>query len=278
MNLPEGYLLQVLQEQFGPVIGASPMALLSVIGRNMIGRIPVAPPGANLDEPAEPVDVAGLLQGDNSEEAFAELVHRHATSGVSGVVPKFLDGDAEAVGTGPHTKTTLFTHRHIIKGSSRHLPFASLNEPHPVRRPRQQRRGHRSRLLVNPVRTWLRVRSAGLAAVGAGLARDRAMPDASSRRQQAGLLQVGRCGRSRACPRPHDVPGRRQAVLLQATRAAGTGNARPVPPSGCNQRLTAGGFAGAKKKGSRSLASPFSLSGARSWTRTNDPLINSQVL
>ncbi|MGY0611135.1 type II toxin-antitoxin system HipA family toxin [Luteimonas sp. A501] len=128
MNLPEGYLLQMLQEQFGPVIGASPMALLSVIGRNMIGRIQVAPPGASLEEPAQPVDVAGLLQGDNSEEAFAELVRRHATSGVSGVVPKFLDVDAERVGTGPHTKSTLFTHKHIIKGSSRLLPFVSLNE------------------------------------------------------------------------------------------------------------------------------------------------------
>ena len=128
MNLPEGYLLQVLQEQFGPHIGASPMALLSVIGRNMIGRIQVAPPGANLDEPAKPVDVAGLLQGDNSEEAFAELVRQHATSGVSGVVPKFLDSDAEKIDTGRHTKTTLFTHRHIIKGSSRLLPFVSLNE------------------------------------------------------------------------------------------------------------------------------------------------------
>lgn len=128
MNLPEGYLLQVLQEQFGPHIGASPMALLSVIGRNMIGRIQVAPPGANLDEPAKPVDVAGLLQGDNSEEAFAELVRQHATSGVSGVVPKFLDSNAEKVGIGPHAKTTLLTHRHIIKGSSRLLPFVSLNE------------------------------------------------------------------------------------------------------------------------------------------------------
>ena len=57
MNLPEGYLLQVLQEQFGPHIGASPMALLSVIGRNMIGRIQVAPSGADLDEPPKPVDV-----------------------------------------------------------------------------------------------------------------------------------------------------------------------------------------------------------------------------
>ncbi len=128
MNLPEGYLLQVLQEQFGPHVGASPMALLSVIGRNMIGRIQVAPSGAHLEEPPSPVDVAGLLQGDNSEEAFNELVRQHATSGVSGVVPKFLDGDVVKVGKGPHKKATLFTHQHIIKGSSRLLPFVSLNE------------------------------------------------------------------------------------------------------------------------------------------------------
>ena len=48
MNLPEGYLLQVLQEQFGPQIGASPTALLSVIGRNMVGRVQIAAPGAVL--------------------------------------------------------------------------------------------------------------------------------------------------------------------------------------------------------------------------------------
>lgn len=128
MNLPEGYLLQVLQEQFGPHIGASPMALLSVIGRNMIGRIQVAPPGVDLREPPKPVDVSALLQGDNSEEAFADLVRQHATSGVSGVVPKFLDADVETAAAGTHTKATLFTHRHIIKGSSRLLPFVTLNE------------------------------------------------------------------------------------------------------------------------------------------------------
>ena len=128
MNLPEGYLLQVLQEQFGPLIGGSPLNLLSVVGRNMIGRLQVAPPRANLEAAATPVDVARLLQGDNSEEAFAELVRQHARSGVSGVVPKFLDGAAEKSETALHTKTTLFTHRHIIKGSSRHLPFVSLNE------------------------------------------------------------------------------------------------------------------------------------------------------
>lgn len=128
MNLPEGYLLQVLQEQFGPHIGASPMALLSVVGRNMVGRLQVAAPGAKLDQPAESVEVSALLQGDNSEEAFAELVRRHAASGVSGVVPKFLDAQDERVALGQHKKATLLTRRHIIKGSSQALPFVALNE------------------------------------------------------------------------------------------------------------------------------------------------------
>jgi serine/threonine-protein kinase HipA len=129
MNLPEGYLLQVLQEQLGPQITANPMALLSVIGRNMVGRIQVAAAGAKLDEPTQPVEVAELLQGDNSEEAFAELVRQHAASGVSGVVPKFLDTQSEDVGRGVvHKRTTLLTRRHIIKGSTGRLPYVTLNE------------------------------------------------------------------------------------------------------------------------------------------------------
>jgi serine/threonine-protein kinase HipA len=129
MNLPEGYLLQVLQEEFGPHIGASPVALLSVIGRNMVGRLKVAPPGAALDEPAKPIEVADLLKGDNSEEAFSQLVREHAKSGVSGVLPKFLDTEApKQGGLGTHKKATLLTHQHIIKGSSARLPFATANE------------------------------------------------------------------------------------------------------------------------------------------------------
>lgn len=80
-----------LAEEFGPVVGASPVAFLSVIGRNMVGRLKVAPPGAMLDEPAKPIEVAELLKGDNSEEAFSQLVREHARSGVSGILPKFLD-------------------------------------------------------------------------------------------------------------------------------------------------------------------------------------------
>jgi serine/threonine-protein kinase HipA len=133
MNLPEGYLLQVLQEEFGPHVGASPTALLSVVGRNMVGRLQIAPEGASPNEPAGPVDVAELLKGDNSEEAFAQLVREHAKSGVSGVLPKFLDTEkkkrtAHRAQFSPHRKATLLTHNHIIKGSSDKLPFATLNE------------------------------------------------------------------------------------------------------------------------------------------------------
>ena len=129
MNLPEGYLLQVLQEEFGPHIGASPVALLSVIGRNMVGRLKVAPAGSSLDEPAKPVEVAELLKGDNSEEAFSHLVREHARSGVSGILPKFLDVEKQKkAGLGRHPKATLLTHRHIIKGSSSRLPFVTANE------------------------------------------------------------------------------------------------------------------------------------------------------
>lgn len=129
MNLPEGYLLQVLQEQFGPHIGASPIALLSVIGRNMVGRLQVAAPGAELSEPAKPIEVAALLKGDNSEAAFAALVREHATSGVSGVVPKFLGAQAEdGAPLALHKKASLVTRRHIVKGSSAQLPFVALNE------------------------------------------------------------------------------------------------------------------------------------------------------
>jgi serine/threonine-protein kinase HipA len=128
MNLPEGYLLQVLQEQFGPHIGASPIALLAVIGRNMVGRLQVAAPGAQLVEPPRAVEVSRILKGDNSEQAFAELVRQHATSGVSGVVPKFLDAGQEPHPLAPHKKASLLTRRHIIKGSSQQLPFVALNE------------------------------------------------------------------------------------------------------------------------------------------------------
>ncbi|KQM77991.1 type II toxin-antitoxin system HipA family toxin [Xylophilus sp. Leaf220] len=124
MNLPEGFLLSVLQEQVGPHVGASPLSLLSVVGRNAIGRVKVATPGADPTQPPVPFDLQGVLRGDNSEEAFVDLVRRHAASGVSGVVPKFLSPNA----LGVHGKGTLATERYIVKGTTARLPGVALNE------------------------------------------------------------------------------------------------------------------------------------------------------
>jgi len=124
MNLPEGFLLSILQEQLGPQVGASPLNLLSVVGRNAIGRVKVAMPGADPLLPPVPFELAGILRGDNSEEAFVDLVRRYAVSGVSGVVPKFLSPNTLA----EHGKGTLATERHIIKGTTARLPGVALNE------------------------------------------------------------------------------------------------------------------------------------------------------
>ncbi|HEY1131317.1 MAG TPA: type II toxin-antitoxin system HipA family toxin [Roseateles sp.] len=124
MNLPEGFLLSILQEQLGPHVGASPLNLLSVVGRNAIGRVQVATPGADPMLAPVPFDMSGILRGDNSEEAFVELVRRHAVSGVSGVVPKFLSPNS----LGEHGKGTLATERYIVKGTTARLPGVALNE------------------------------------------------------------------------------------------------------------------------------------------------------
>ena len=124
MNLPEGFLLSILEERLGPHVGASPLNLLSVVGRNAIGRVKVATPGSDPTQPPVAFDLNGILRGDNSEEAFVELVRRYATSGVSGVVPKFLSPNT----LGEFGKGTLATDRYIIKGTTARLPGVALNE------------------------------------------------------------------------------------------------------------------------------------------------------
>jgi serine/threonine-protein kinase HipA len=124
MNLPEGFLLSVLQEQLGPHVGASPLNLLSVVGRNVIGRVKVAAEGADPNAPPLAFELQDILRGDNSEEAFVDLVRRFAVSGVSGVVPKFLSPNV----IGDHNKGTVATDKFIVKGTTARLPGVALNE------------------------------------------------------------------------------------------------------------------------------------------------------
>ncbi|MFZ4625797.1 MAG: HipA domain-containing protein [Rhodoferax sp.] len=123
VSLPEGFLLAMLKEQLGPHLGAGPLELLSVVGHNTIGRVRVSA-GAQ-PAPAVALDsLQPLLHGQASGQVFLALMAQFATSGVSGVVPKFLTPETQAL----FRKGTVATERHIVKGSSAHQPFVALNE------------------------------------------------------------------------------------------------------------------------------------------------------
>lgn len=123
VSLPEGFLLAVLKEQLGPHLGARPLDLLSVVGHNLVGRVQVSA-GEQPQADLAMADLKPLLHGASSQKVFLELMSRYAASGVSGVVPKFLSPETEAL----FRKGSLTTERHIVKAGSEHQPFIALNE------------------------------------------------------------------------------------------------------------------------------------------------------
>src|ERR1700678_1019573 len=126
-NLPEGYLLGVIREEFGPLLDGTDLSLLAVIGGTGIGRVPVTPQGLAPGNSLKPLDIEGLLPTETSMEGFASLVRNYARAAISGAVPKFLGpdqtDDVAALG-----KSTLRTGRFIVKGSDDKTPFLGFNE------------------------------------------------------------------------------------------------------------------------------------------------------
>jgi len=132
-NLPEGYLLGVIREEFGPLLDGTDLSLLAVVGGTGIGRVTVTPEGGTPGADLEPLQIEDLLKADNSSEHFAALVRRYARVSVSGVVPKFIAPedtpcDASLKTSIPLGKPTLRIGSHIIKGSDDHTPFLGFNE------------------------------------------------------------------------------------------------------------------------------------------------------
>lgn len=123
VSLPEGFLLSVLKEQLGPHLGARPLDLLAVVGHNLIGRVQ-ASAAAQPNAAMAALDLAPLLHGAASQQVFFELMTQFAASGVSGVVPKFLTPETQAL----FRKGSVTTERHIVKAGSQHEPFIALNE------------------------------------------------------------------------------------------------------------------------------------------------------
>lgn len=133
-NLPEGYLLNVIREEFGPLLDGTDLSLLAVVGGTGIGRVTVTPEGGAPGMDAELLHIDTLLKADNSPEHFAALVRRYARASISGMVPKFIAPRTEwGVEPGSLGKPTLRTSRHIIKGSDDSTPYLGFNEFYSMR-------------------------------------------------------------------------------------------------------------------------------------------------
>lgn len=133
-NLPEGYLLNVIREEFGPLLDGTDLSLLAVVGGTGIGRVTVTPEGGRPGVEMEPLQIESLLTAENTAEHFASLVRRYARTSISGVMPKFIAPE-EALddGLGPLGRPTLRTSRHIIKGSDDSTPYLGFNEFYSMR-------------------------------------------------------------------------------------------------------------------------------------------------
>ena len=131
-NLPEGYLLGVIREEFGALLDGTDLSLLAVIGGAGIGRVTITPEGQTPGIETEPLDIGHLLTAENTGEHFATLVRRYARAAISGVVPKFIARDAVKPAM-PLGKPTLRTDLHIIKGSDETTPYLGFNEFYTLR-------------------------------------------------------------------------------------------------------------------------------------------------
>jgi serine/threonine-protein kinase HipA len=135
-NLPEGYLLNLIREQFGPLLDGTDLSLLAVVGAMGIGRVTVTPEGVAPGTELQALDVQDILHGDNTAGHFSQLVREYARAAISGAVPKFIAPDRQANGEAvpmPLGKPTIRTSRHIVKGSDDSTPFLGFNEFYSMR-------------------------------------------------------------------------------------------------------------------------------------------------
>src|SRR6266702_5386477 len=65
-NLPEGYLLNIIREEFGPLLDGTDLSLLAVVGGAGIGRVTVTPQGAMPGEELQPLQIDKLLTAQNT--------------------------------------------------------------------------------------------------------------------------------------------------------------------------------------------------------------------
>lgn len=134
MNLPEGFLLEELQNRLAKIIHLEPMLLLALSGgQSPIGRVAVQSNFMNplAGEQGKGERLSEILAWDGTESLFAELVNKYIyRTGISGVQPKVLVPQATApqVMEPPPSKATVRTSDLIVKSGRQEYPGLAANE------------------------------------------------------------------------------------------------------------------------------------------------------
>ena len=134
MNLPEGFLLEELQNRLAKIVNLDPMMLLALSGGQApIGRVAVQSDFVNplASARGKGERLSDILTWDGTENLFAELVDKYIyRTGISGVQPKVLvpQVTAPTVMVPPATKATVRTSDLIVKSGRQQYPGLAANE------------------------------------------------------------------------------------------------------------------------------------------------------
>ena len=134
MNLPEGFLLEELQNRLAKIVNLDPMMLLALSGGQApIGRVAVQSDFVNplASAQGKGEQLSEILAWDGTESLFAELVDKYIyRTGISGVQPKVLVPQEVT----PHvmapasSKATVRTTDLIVKSGRQEYPGLAANE------------------------------------------------------------------------------------------------------------------------------------------------------
>lgn len=134
VNLPEGFLLEELQNRLAKIVNLDPIMLLALSGGQApIGRLAVQSDFVNplASTQGKGEHLSDILTWDGTENLFAELVDKYIyRTGISGVQPKVLVPQLSAppVMAPPAAKATLRTADLIVKSGRQEFPGLAANE------------------------------------------------------------------------------------------------------------------------------------------------------
>jgi serine/threonine-protein kinase HipA len=126
MNRPEGLVLDRIRTRLAKSMKIDDMSLLAITGRNQIGRLQYALPGAVPAPRKAQVGRKELERSGNSSELFEFLADYYFDSGISGVQPKIVMPDADRQSF--PDRASLVHANLIVKSAGDEYPDLTQNE------------------------------------------------------------------------------------------------------------------------------------------------------